>query len=213
MLLGSTPNSHQKIEPEIMRRIMNDCKISNIINSGINTKGLELLDNRPSVGSLSATDPFDSEELKRFLEHSKNIQDSEITGSEAFPGEMLNPCSENVLLSQEMQDLMVNYYNATYESLEFRKPFGEGSEDSIVIQVKINKYGRCRIGSEIFGSTFSARHSKNSYVTAKFVTQDGTVDCYPGIVQFFFTHEVNLDHNNLVKHHLAFIRWYKPTKN
>ena len=98
---------------------MNDCKISNIMNSGINTKGLELLDNQPSVGSLSATDPFDSEELKRFLEHSKNIQDSEITGSKAFPGEMLNPYSENVLLSQEMQDLMVNYYNATYESLEF----------------------------------------------------------------------------------------------
>ena len=93
---------------------------------------------------------------------------------------MLNPCSENVLLSQEMQDLIVNYYNATYESLEFQKSFGEGLEDSIVIQVKINKYSRCRIGSEIFGSTFSARHSKNSYVTAKFMTQDDTVDCYPG---------------------------------
>ena len=49
---------------------MNDCKISNIMNSGINTKGLELLDNQPSVGSLSATDLFDSEELKRFLKHS-----------------------------------------------------------------------------------------------------------------------------------------------
>ena len=45
------------------------------------------------------------------------------------------------------------------------------------------------------------------------MTQDDIVDCYPGELQFFFTHEVNLNDNNLVKHHLAFIRWYKPTKN
>lgn len=197
-ILGSTPNSHRKIEPEIMRRLMNDGKINNIISSGIDMKGLELLDNRPSVGSLSATDPFDSEELKKFWIHSKNIQDSVITGSEAFPGGMLKPCSEDFLLSPEMLNLMVDYYNATYELLEFRKPFGEGSEESTIIRVKI-KYGRCRIGSEIFGSTFS-----------KFVTQDNTVDCYPGNVQFFFTHEVNLN-GNLVKHHLAYIRWYKHT--
>jgi hypothetical protein len=195
-----------------MRRLMNDCKVNNIISSGIDTRGLELLDNRKSVGSLSATDPFDSEELKRFWTYSRNIEDSLITGSEAFPGEMLNPYSEGVLLSQEMQDLMVNYYTATYESLDFRKPFGEGSEDAIVIQVKLNKYGRCRIGSEIFGSAYSARHLKDANVLAKFISRDGTVDCYPGKVQYFFTHEVNLD-NELVKHYLAYIRWYKPIRN
>lgn len=42
------------------------------------------------------------------------------------------------------------------------------------------------------------------------MTHDNTVDCYPGKVQLFFTHEVNLD-GNLVKHHLAYIRWYKHT--
>lgn len=49
-----------------MRRLINDNKVNNIISSGINIKGLGLIDNRQSVGFLSATDPFDSEELKDF---------------------------------------------------------------------------------------------------------------------------------------------------
>jgi len=124
---------------------------------------------------------------------------------------MLKPFSEDILLLPEMLDLMVNYYNDTYETLEFRKPFGEGSEDAIIIQVKLNKYGRCRIGSEIFELAYSSRHLKDANIMAKFVTKDGTVNCYPGKVQYFFTHKVNLD-NELVKHYLAYIRWYKPTK-
>ncbi|CAB5370997.1 unnamed protein product [Rhizophagus irregularis] len=36
---SSTPNSYRKIEPEIMRRLMNDGKVN---NTGIDMKGLEL---------------------------------------------------------------------------------------------------------------------------------------------------------------------------
>src|SRR3954447_10280737 len=122
---------------------MNDSQVNNIISSSIDIRGFELLESQKSVGSLSATDPFDSVELKRFWTNSRNIKDSLIIGSKAFSGEMLKPYSEGVLLSPEMLDLMVNYYTATYESLKFRKPFGEGSEDTIVIQVKLNKYGKC----------------------------------------------------------------------
>ncbi|CAB4421314.1 unnamed protein product [Rhizophagus irregularis] len=43
-ILGSLPISNRQIEPEIMRRIMNDNRIENIINSDIQTKGLELLE-------------------------------------------------------------------------------------------------------------------------------------------------------------------------
>ena len=125
---------------------------------------------------------------------------------------MLKPFSEDILLLPEMLDLMVNYYNDTYETLEFQKPFGEDSEDAIIIQVKLDKYGRCQIGSEIFGSVYSSRYLKDANVMAKIVTKDGTVDCYPEKVQYFFTHKVNLD-NELVKHYLAYIRWYKLTKN
>ena len=41
ILLGSLPNSHRQIETEIMRRLMLDNKISEIVNSGMQTKGLK----------------------------------------------------------------------------------------------------------------------------------------------------------------------------
>jgi hypothetical protein len=211
MNLGSFPNSRRKIEPEIMRRLMFDNQINNIINSGISeTKGLDLLNYRPSVGSLSETDEFSADEIHRFWLVSRNIRESTITGKETFPGEMLGPSFSDIVMTSNMLDLMVEYYMATYETLEFRKPFGEGAEDSIVIQVKINKFGRCRIGSEIFGSSISSRHIKSSFVLAKFITENGNVDCYPGQIQYFFTHSVNLP-DGLSEHYLAFIHWYdKP---
>ena len=43
--LGLLPNSNRKIEPEIMRHLMFDNQVSNIINSGVETKGLDLLNN------------------------------------------------------------------------------------------------------------------------------------------------------------------------
>ena len=175
ILLGSLPNSHRQIEIEIMRRLMFDNKISEIVNSGMQTKGLEILKNRESVGSLSETE-FSSDDMHRFRLNYINIQESTITGSEPFPGEMLNPSSKNITLSSSMLDLMVEYYMATYESLEFRKPFGEGSLDAIIIRIKMNRFGRCRIGSEFFGSVISSRHEKSSYILAKFMTNNG-IDC------------------------------------
>ena len=160
-----------------MRRLMIDSQIDSIISSGVEVKGLELLDSRPSIVSLSVTDEFSSDEIYRFWMNSRNIQKSRIFGSEEFPGEFLK---HNVLLSSEMLDLMVEYYMATYDTVEFRKPFGESSEDAIIIRVKMNQFWRCRIGSEVFGLSMSLRHVKSSYILAKFITSDGTVDCYPG---------------------------------
>ena len=73
---------------------------------------------------------------------------------------MLNPKSEMVLF-KEMLDLMVKYYLASYENFDFQVPFDDGPEDSIIIShVIINKFGRCRISSEVFNSTMSSRHVK-----------------------------------------------------
>lgn len=191
-----------------MRRFMNDSQIEYIISS-TETKGIDLLNSRTSVGSLSESDEFTSAEMHRHLLYSQNIQESPITGCEGFPGEVLKPLSEDVVLSSEMLDRLVEYYVATYETLDFRKPFGEGPEDSIIINVKMNKYGRCRIGSEIFGSAMSSRHMKSSFILAKFITNDGNVDCYPGQVQYYFTHIVNLPDNRPTKHFLVYVRWYK----
>src|SRR6266542_1688928 len=98
-----------------MRRIMFDAQIEDIKSSGVETKGLELLENRPTVGSLSATDRFSSDEIKRFLLHSRNIKESVITGCEAFLGEMLKSYFNNILLSNEMLNRIVKYYKVAYE--------------------------------------------------------------------------------------------------
>ena len=75
--------------------------------------------------------------------NSRNIRESNVSGSETFPGEFLKPSSNNIILSSEMLDLMVEYYMATYSMLEFQKPFDEDSENAITIQVKINQFRRC----------------------------------------------------------------------
>jgi hypothetical protein len=127
-----------------MRRLMFDNQIDEIVNSGVETKGIELLKDRASVGSLSETDEFSSNEMHRFRLNFINIQESTITGSEQFPGEMLDrPSAKNITLSNPMLDLMVEYYKATYESYEFRKPFGEGPLEAIIIRIKIDRFGRC----------------------------------------------------------------------
>jgi hypothetical protein len=193
-----------------MRRLMNDNRIREI-SSSVDIRGLNLLDSRTTVGSLSENDEYSSDEMKRFWSNSRNILESIATGSEPFPGEMLNPESDNVLLSKDMINLMVDYYTATYENFDFKAPFDDYLEDSIVIRVTISKFGRCRIGSEVFGSTMSSRHVKSSFILANFITHDDKVDCYAGQVQYFFKHIIDFE-NGPVKHNLAYIRWYKPAE-
>ncbi|EXX65953.1 hypothetical protein RirG_128410 [Rhizophagus irregularis DAOM 197198w] len=102
-----------------MHRLMNDNRIRDIITSSAQMKSLELLENHPTVGLLSENDQFASDEMERFWLNSKNIQKSTVTRCEAFSGEMLRLTSENVVLSQSMLDLMINYYIATYKIYNF----------------------------------------------------------------------------------------------
>ena len=55
----------------------------------------------------------------------------------------------------------------------------------------------------------SSWHVKSSFVLARFVNQDGSIDLYPGQVQYFISHSVNLP-NGFIEHKLAYIKWYKP---
>ena len=116
-VLGSLPNSNRKIEPELMRRLMFDSQV--ISSSGVEMKGLELLDKQSSIGSLLVTDEFSSDEMHRFWMNSQDIQASQVSGSEDFPGEFLKPSFNNTLLSSEILDLMVKYYLATYVLFDF----------------------------------------------------------------------------------------------
>jgi hypothetical protein len=100
---------------------------------------------------------------------------------------------------------MVYYYIATYETYNFWKPSDDIRQDVITICVKMDKFEKCHIGSEVFGFTLSFRHIKSSYILVKFITNDGEVNRYPGQVQYYFKHIVNLL-NGLTEHYLAFIR-------
>src|SRR4051812_45537564 len=71
-ILGSIPNSHRQIEPELMRRLINDNRIDNIISSGVETKGLGLLNTRTPVGSLSEADQLKCNDICYIHKISKN---------------------------------------------------------------------------------------------------------------------------------------------
>jgi hypothetical protein len=121
---------------------------------------------------------------------------------------MLRLTFKNVILSQSMLSLMVYYYIAIYETYNFWKSSDDIRQDAITIHVKMDKFGKCCIESEVFGSTLSFWHIKSSYILAKFITNDEEVDCYPKQVQYYFKHIVDLP-NGLTEHYLAFIRWYR----
>jgi hypothetical protein len=192
---------------------MAETHVNNIISSGLEVKGLELIDKRSSVGSLSDNDEFSMEEMHRFLMNSRNIADSPITGSEKFPGSLLKPQFENIRLEESIHDLLIEYYMDTYVDSTFRKPFTEDTPNSVIVLNKANQYGRCQIGAEIFGSIISSRHIKNSFILAKFINRDGnSVDIYPGQIQYFFEHSIYLSSQNLV-HTFAFVRWYKAVSS
>ena len=71
------------------------------------------------MGSLSATDQFSADEIHRFLINTYNIQESVITGTERLPGELLYPRKQNLMIPDEMLNILVEYYNATYETMNF----------------------------------------------------------------------------------------------
>ena len=108
-----------------------------------------------------------------------------------------------------MAYLMIEYYRLIYVNLKLRKPFSEGTENDTIIQTKMSKFGRCQIGSEVFGSLISLQHVKSSYILSKFINKDRSVDCYPEQVQYYFTHTVNLlnrKSDDPAKHFLAYVR-------
>ena len=187
---------------------MAEAKVNNIASSSLEVKGLELLDNQSSVGSLSDADEFSTEEMYRFLMNLKNILESLVTDCENFPGEFLQLWFENVHLEESIHNYLVEYYRDTYINSTFRKPFMNDSPDSIIVNIKVNQYGRCWIGAKIFGSAVSPWHIKSSFILAKFINRDGSVDTYPSQVQYFFEHSIRISSQNLT-HKLAYIRWYK----
>src|SRR5437879_142146 len=133
---------------------------------------------------------------------------------------MLTPRNDRVSLPDDIYELLVYYYNDAYYDLEFVTIAGasdklileEESEDYIVVLPNITQHGRIRIGSEIFGANIAPRYRKNSYILAKFIQDNETIDTFPGEVQFYFTHTIDLPTGSKT-HQLAFVKWYQSAPN
>ncbi|GBB85072.1 hypothetical protein RclHR1_11640010 [Rhizophagus clarus] len=182
-VLGSLPNSHRQIEPKLMHQLMTKTQINDIISSSSEVIGIELLNKLPSVSSLSE---FLTNEMYQFLMNFRIISESPITGCEEFPGIFLAPRSEDISFDEQIYDLLIEYYKDTYVDSIFRKLFTENLPNSMIIINKANRYRRCQIGAEIFGSAAATQHIKSLFVLAKFINHDGnSVDTYSGQIQFF----------------------------
>ena len=145
---------------------------------------------------------------------SKNVKENAGTGSEPFPGALLKPTKE-ANLPVNVLNLLVEYYQNAYDySFVTLSNIHNSPPESKVVFPKVNYFGRLRIGAEVIGSTFSARHTRSANILSQFVLDDdNTTNTYPGQVQFFFEHTIHLPAEVSVKHYLAFVRWYKPAED
>jgi len=194
---------------------MQHWRVDNLISCHSNnlklTEGLKLVKPRPTTGSLAAYDNFQADELHRFmLIYNLEVEDT-ITGCEWFPGEMMPPRKLQVNLPDEIYNLLVEYYKNAY-GLEFVTIAGSirsRRNNPIVVRPQVNQFGRIRIGAEIFGSSNTPRYIKNSFILAKFIQNDDSIEVFPGQVQYFFEHEVNLPGKKEM-HQLAYVKWFMP---
>ncbi|EXX67293.1 hypothetical protein RirG_115720 [Rhizophagus irregularis DAOM 197198w] len=217
-ILGSLPNSHRQIEPELLCIIMQNLRLNELISCHLHnpklTEGLGLIKSRPTTGSLAAYDNFQHDELHRFmLIYNLEVEDI-ITGSEQFPGEMMAPRNNLVNLPNEIYKLLVDYYNNAYE-LEFVTIAGsmKSNNKPVVIWPQVNQFGRIQIGAEIFGSMNTPRYLKNLFILAKFVQENDSIEIYPGQVQYYFEHELKIGKEKKVIHKLVFVKWFIPAPN
>ena len=196
---------------------MQNCRIDDLISiQSDNQKlvnGLKLIEPRPTTGSLAAYDGFESEELLQFKQIFCNELEVTITGSESFPGELLNPIRNCVDLPDKLYKCLITYYNEVYGddmdvkfvSITDLVKVGLYDDSYRVIQPMINQCGRIRMAAEIFGSALAPQYNKNSYILAKFTQDNESTELFPGTIQFYFEHTLRLP-NGEKTHRLAYVR-------
>src|SRR5260363_205416 len=171
------------------------------------SNSLKILKGRISSSSMAIPDKFESQDLLQFYNLRNIINQEEAFGYESFPGTFLDPKLENGMLQPDIQTLLIEFYNDAGTGYQFTRPGCISGIDKIAVFPNVTQYGRLKLGSEVFGSTFSAPHIKSSRILARFVaSEDETADSYPGQVQFYFDHTIYLSSGAQI-YHLAFIRW------
>ncbi|GET57294.1 hypothetical protein GLOIN_2v1776801 [Rhizophagus irregularis DAOM 181602=DAOM 197198] len=212
-ILGSYKNSKRNIEPELLKIMVESSFLNYYLtncDSNILNTTLDIIKPRKSAGSLAALDDFTSDEYQNFLRLSL-IENESAYGTERFPRLLMKPRQETCLPNRVL-DLLVEFYNSLYEEHFVPIYSITGPNNDIVVISKIIQYGRIRIGADIFGSIQAARHEKSSYILARFEQEDGTIDTYPGQVQFYFEYTIYLK-NSSSTHSLALVKWYRPVQD
>src|SRR3954452_21153717 len=64
---------------------------------------------------------FESENLQAFLNISKELNAGSTTGSEIYSEKLLPLINENVMLSDSILNLLINYYNRAYVEYNFSR--------------------------------------------------------------------------------------------
>ncbi|PKC05929.1 hypothetical protein RhiirA5_420281 [Rhizophagus irregularis] len=216
-LLGSYHTSNRKIELELLKTIHYNFlldQFSSCIQDHQHLSAcLPLIASKETSSSLAVQDEFDEIDYQKFLSISRNVEKMAGTGSESFLGTFLNPKRINTNLPKEILDLLVEYYYNAYENKDFvaLANIHVASPEAIPVLSKVNIYGRLRLGSEVFASSYSKRHITSAKILSQF-THGNTKDTYPRIVQFYFEHTLHLLEGSK-KHALAFVRWYRPANN
>ena len=211
--IGSFLNSKCQIEPELLGIIMQNCQIDNLIlDRQDNTKlieALHLIQSRAMAGSLAAYDKFEFAELYRFMQTYRQDTNIMITGSEPFPGEILSKKNDRISLPDSVYELLVKYYNNTYdwEFAIIAEICNDLSSNLIIVSPFANQFFRIRIATETFGSVGAPRYQRSSKILAKFIHDDDSIDTYPGQVQYYFEHTIVLP-TGTKTHRLAFVKWY-----
>ncbi|GET63728.1 hypothetical protein GLOIN_2v1788017 [Rhizophagus irregularis DAOM 181602=DAOM 197198] len=213
-ILGSYKNSKRNIKPELLKIMVESSFLNYYLtncDSNILNTTLDIIKPRKSAGSLAALDDFTSDEYQNFLRLSL-IENESAYGTERFPG-LLMKLRQETFLPNRVLDLLVEFYNSLYEEHFVPIYSITGPNNDIVVISKIIQYGRIRIGADIFGSIQAARHEKSSYILARFEQEDGTIDTYPGQVQFYFEHTIYLKNSSSLTHSLALVKWYRPAQD
>ncbi|CAG8754635.1 17486_t:CDS:1, partial [Racocetra fulgida] len=118
---------------------------------------------------INISDKFETQDLLQFYKLRNIIDQEESFGYEPFPDIFLGPKSKNAILQNDILDLLVEFYNNGVTGYQFTTPGDISGIDQISVFSKIIQYGRLKLGSEIFRSTFSARYIKSSKILARFV--------------------------------------------
>ncbi|CAG8462200.1 5359_t:CDS:1, partial [Racocetra fulgida] len=138
--------------------------VSHAKNNKRLSDSLTIIKGRILGGSIDILDKFESQNLLQFYNLRNIIDQEKAFCYESFPDTFFGPKSENSILNSDSLDLLVAFYNDTVEGFQFTKPKQISEIEQISVFPNVIQYEQLKLGSEIFGSTFSACYIKSSRI-------------------------------------------------